>query len=305
MSPLPPGAWRLVLKRAAHDRLVVAAAFLTILLAATLLASGPVYAEAVALSGLRRTLDDAPVREVTIAVQGRLPAADYRAADARVTGTLEGVFGPDGVAIHRSGLSDSYALPAIEGVPEDALAVFGYYDDLPAHAELVAGAWPAGPLEGGDVQTALPEPAAEALRLAPGSVIELPSVQDEDDVITARVAGLYRVDDVDDPFWWGSPLETDGREELRFTTFGPLVVSEEAFSALGAEGADARWRASPATRAIAVEDLDRLRAEVDGLEERVNAGGAGLSVRTGLAAVLTAADRSLLVSRSGVLVSSI
>ncbi|HWM12881.1 MAG TPA: ABC transporter permease, partial [Gaiellaceae bacterium] len=146
---------------------------------------------------------------------------------------------------------------------------------------------------------------AEALGLAPGDAVELPSVQDEDDVVTARVAGVYRVDDVGDPFWWGSPLETEGREELRFTTFGPLVVSEEAFSALGAEGADARWRASPATRAIAVDDLDRLRAEVDGLEERVNAGGAGLSVRTGLAAVLTAADRSLLVSRSGVLVSSI
>ena len=307
MSPLPPGAWRLVLKRAAHDRLVVAAAFLTILLAATLLASGPVYAEAVALSGLRRTLDDAPVREVTIAVQGRLPAADYGAADERVTGTLEDVFGPDGVAIHRSGLSDSYALPAIEGVPEDALAVFGYYDDLPGHAELVAGDWPAGPLEGAGVEAALPEAAAEALGLAPGDAVELPSVQDENDVVTARVAGVYRVDDVDDPFWWGSPLETEGREELRFTTFGPLVVSEEAFSALGAEGADARWRASPATRAIAVEDLDRLRVAVDGLEERVNAGdrGAGLSVRTGLAAVLAAADRSLLVSRSGVLVSSI
>ena len=307
MSPLPPGAWRLVLKRAAHDRLVVAAAFLTILLAATLLASGPVYADAVALSGLRRTLDDAPVREVTIAVQGRLPAAETGSADERVTGTLEDVFGPDGVTIHRSGLSDSYALPAIEGVPEDALAVFGYYDDLPGHAELVAGDWPAGPLEAGGVQAALPEAAAEALDLAPGDTLALPSVQDEEDVVTARIAGVYQVDGVDDPFWWGSPLETEGREELRFTTFGPLVVSEEAFSALGAEGADARWRASPASGAIAVEELDRLRAAVDGLEERVNAGdgGASLSVRTGLAAVLAAADRSLLVSRSGVLVSSV
>ena len=89
MSPLPPGAWRLVLKRAAHDRLVVAAAFVTILLATTLLASGPVYSEAVALSGLRRTLEDAPVREVTVAVQGRLPAAERAAADESVTSTLE------------------------------------------------------------------------------------------------------------------------------------------------------------------------------------------------------------------------
>lgn len=307
MSPLPPGAWRLVLKRAAHDRLVVAAAFLTILLATTLLASGPVYSEAVALSGLRRTLDDAPVREVTVAVQGRLSAAERRAADERVTRILEEVFGRDGVAIHRSSLSDSYALLPIEGVPDDALVVFGSYDDLAGHAELVAGDWPAGPLEGRGVQAALPEPAAEALGLAPGDSVELPSVRDEDARVTARISGVYRVDDVDDPFWWASPLETAGREELRFTTFGPLVVTEEAFGELGAEGADARWRASPASDEIGVEDLDRLRAAVDGLEERLNAEDAGesLSVRTGLGSVLAAADRSLLVSRSGVLVSSV
>lgn len=308
MTPLPPGAWRLVLKRAAHDRLVVAAAFLTILLAATLLASGPVYSEAVALSGLRRTLEDAPVREVTVAIQGRLPAEDRAAADERVTDTLETVFGPDGVAIHRSVVSDSYALPAIDGVPEEALAVFGYYDDLRSHAELLAGDWPAGPLESdGGVQAALSEPAAQALGLASGDTLELSSVTDEDDRVTARVSGIYRVTDVEDPFWWGSPLETEGREELRFTTYGPFVVAGEAFSALGAEGAEARWRASPASEEIAVEDLDRLRTAVDGLEERLDAGDAteSLSVRTGLGSVLAAADRSLLVSRSGVLVSSV
>ncbi|MGH3020834.1 MAG: FtsX-like permease family protein, partial [Gaiellaceae bacterium] len=154
---------------------------------------------------------------------------------------------------------------------------------------------------------ALPEPAAEALGLAPGDTLELPSVRDEDDRVTARISGVYRVDDVDDPFWWGSPLETEGREELRFTTFGPFVVSEQAFVALGADGAEARWRAAPASDEIAVEDLDRLRAAVDGLEERLNAGDGdeSLSVRTGLGSVLAAADRSLLVSRSGVLVSSV
>ena len=305
MSPLPPGAWRLVLKRAAHDRLVVAAAFVTILLATTLLASGPVYSEAVALSGLRRTLEDAPVREVTVAVQGRLPAAERAAANERVTRTLEEVFGRDGVAIHRSALSDSYALPASEGVPDDALAVFGAYDDLPGHATLLAGEWPAGPLEGDSVEAALAEPAAEALGLAPGDSLELPSVRNEDDRVTARISGLYLVDDVDDPFWWGSPLETEGQEELRFTTFGPFVVSEEAFAELGAEGAEARWRASPASDRIA--ELDRLRAAVDGLEQRLTATDTGesLSVRTGLGSVLAAADRSLLVSRSGVLVSSV
>ncbi|HET9215217.1 MAG TPA: ABC transporter permease [Gaiellaceae bacterium] len=306
MSPLPAGAWRLVLKRAAHDRLVVAAAFLTILLAVTLLASGPVYAEAVALSGLRRTLEDAPVREVTVAVSGRLAAAERSRADEHVTRVLEDVFGADGVTVYRSALTDSYALPDAEGVPKAALTVFGSYEGLPGHARLVAGSWPAGGLGPGGVEAALPEPAARSLGLDAGESVELVPAQGDDEAVTVRVSGVYRVNDVDDPFWWGSPLETEGREELRFTTFGPLVVSDDAFGALATEGADIRWRAAPASEAIAVDDLDRLRVAVDELEERLQLDdGPSLAVQTGLEGVLARADRSLLVSRAGVLVSSV
>ena len=78
MIALPLAAWRLVFRRAGHDRLVVAAAFLTVLLATTLLASGPIYAEAVALSGLRRTLEDAPVAEKSVPNASRLEASAYR-----------------------------------------------------------------------------------------------------------------------------------------------------------------------------------------------------------------------------------
>lgn len=307
MNPLRPGAWRLVLKRAAHDRLVVAAAFVTILLATTLLASGPIYAEAVALAGLQRTLDDAPVREATLEVSGRLPAAGYGEADERVTESLEGAFGAEGLAIHRSGFSDSFALPALEGVPEDGLAVFGYYDDLAGHAELVAGSWPEDSSGGDLVDAVLPASAADALGLAPGDALDLLPVQDAEGRVTARITGLYRVQDVDDPFWWGRSLEIEGREELDFTTFGPLVVGEEAFFALGAEGADVRWRAEPVTSDVRVDDLERLRLSLRALEEQVNTGegGANLVVETGLPEVLARAERSLLVSRSGILVPSV
>jgi hypothetical protein len=307
VNPLPPGAWRLVLKRAAHDRLVVGAAFVTIVLATTLLASGPIYAEAVALSGLHRTLEDAPVREATLEVSGQLPAADHDAADERVTRAIEAVFGPDGVAIHRSGWSDSFDLPAIEGVPANALTVFAYYDDLRRHAEIVSGTWPSGSLDG-PVEAALPHPAAEALGLAPGDALEVASSQDESERVEVQVSGVYRVDDVEDPFWWGRALETDGREQVSFTTFGPLVVSEPVFFALGADGAEARWRAAPNIDKIGVEGLDRLRLDVDGLEDRLNSSGridGNLIVRSGLENVLARAERSLLVSRSGVLVPSV
>ena len=307
MNPLPPGAWRLVLKRAAHDRLVVGAAFVTIVLATTLLASGPIYAEAVALSGLHRTLEDAPVREATLEVSGQLPAADYDVADERVTRAVEAVFGPGGVAIHRSGRSDSFDLPAIEGVPANALTVFAYYDDLRRHAEIVSGKWPSGSLDG-RVEAALPHPAAEALGLAPGDALEVASSQDESERVEVQLSGVYRVDDVEDPFWWERALETDGREQVSFTTFGPLVVSEPAFFGLGADGAEVRWRAAPHVEAIGVEGLDRLRLDIDGLEGRLNSPGrvdGNLIVRSGLENVLARAERSLLVSRSGVLVPSV
>jgi hypothetical protein len=224
-----------------------------------------------------------------------------------VTRAVEAVFGPGGVAIHRSGRSDSFDLPAIEGVPANALTVFAYYDDLRRHAEIVSGKWPSGSLDG-RVEAALPHPAAEALGLAPGDALEVASSQDESERVEVQLSGVYRVDDVEDPFWWERALETDGREQVSFTTFGPLVVSEPAFFALGADGAEVRWRAAPHVDAIGVDGLDRLRLDIDGLEGRLNSPGrvdGNLIVRSGLENVLARAERSLLVSRSGVLVPSV
>ena len=84
MGGLFLAAWRLVLKRAASDRLIVGAAFVTVLLAAALLAAGPIYSEAVALSGLERTLEDAPARDSGLEVSGRIPLADASVTGDRV-----------------------------------------------------------------------------------------------------------------------------------------------------------------------------------------------------------------------------
>ncbi|MGH3041911.1 MAG: FtsX-like permease family protein, partial [Gaiellaceae bacterium] len=298
------GTWRVVLKRAAHDRVVVAAAFVTIILATTLLASGPVYADAVALSGLQRTLEDAPVRDVTIAVSGNLPADDYEAADERVSGGFEEAFGPGGATIHRSARSSSFSLPDlpdVPDVPDETLTVFGSYDDLPEHATLVDGTWPAGPLRG-EVEAALSEGAAQALGVQVGDTLEATSTLDDDERVEVRVASVYRADDVDDPFWWRSPLEIDGRETVRFTTLGPLVVTREAFAELGADGAAFTWRAEPDIDEIGVDDLAGLRERVGALADEL---GGDFTVEAGLPRVLERAERSLLVSRSGVLVPSV
>jgi FtsX-like permease family len=305
VTPLSTGVWRVVLKRAAHDRVVVAAAFLTTLLATTLLASGPVYAEAVALSGLQRTLANGPVRDVTVAVSDHLGAPEYPDADERVTAAVEGVFGEDGVTIHRSGVSDSFALPNLPGVPPNGLTVFGFYDDLPDHARLVAGAWPSG-ASAGAVEAAISEGAAQQLGLQPGDTLEVTSALDAGMKVPVAVSGVYRAEDVADPFWWGSPLELDGRETISFTTIGPLVVSEESFFALGERDAEVRWRAAPRVEEIGVADLDGLRRRLERLDAQLASGdGGSFTVQTGLGGLLEDADRSLLVSRSGVLVPSV
>ena len=305
MNPLSPGAWLVVGRRAAHDWIVVAAAFLITLLATTLLASGPVYADALASSGLQRTLANAPVYEVTVAVSDHLAAPDYAAGDGRVTRAVESAFGPDGAIIYRSGLSESFALPALPGVPADGLTVFGYYDDLADHATLVSGSWPAESA-GESAEAALSEGAEQALGLEAGDTLAVTSVVDDDVQVLVRVSGVYRVDDATDPFWGESPLELDGRESISFTTFGPLVVSEETFFGLAERDVEARWRAAPRIKEIGVDEVDGLQRRLEGLEDALTAGSVdALTVQTGLPALLERADRALLVSRSGVLIPSV
>jgi hypothetical protein len=291
------GAWRVVLKRAAHDRIVVAAALVTIVLATTLLASGPVYADAVALSGLQRTLEDAPVRETTLQISGNETPDEAAAADRRVTSAVEDAFGPGGATVYRSARSGSYTLPALTGVPDDALTVFAAYDDLADHATLVDGEWPAR-----ETEAVLSEGAARALGLGAGDSLEVASALDEDDTIAVGIAGVYRVDDVDDPYWWASPLELQGRETVRFTTLGPLVVTREALAGLGESGSALTWRVAPTIGEIDVDDLPGLQTRLAALTNELSG---DFTVENDLSGVLARAERSLLVSRSGVLVPSV
>ncbi|HEX5469193.1 MAG TPA: ABC transporter permease [Gaiellaceae bacterium] len=305
MSGLFLAAWRLVLKRAASDGLIVGAAFVTVLLAASLLAAGPIYSDAVALSGLERTLADAPTRDSGLELSGRVPLDEYQAARRRAERGIERVFGPGGAAVYRSGASDSFSLPDKAGIPADALTVFSFYEGLERHATLVAGSWPE-PTSGEEISAVLPAEAARDLGLAPGDELRVAATSDPGRTVDVRVSGTYRPDDPGEAFWWGSPLETEGRQEISYTTFGPLVVPEEDFGAVAGGEAQVRWRAALLPEKLTVADLPGLRERLDELEESVNTDeGAELSADTGLPAVLERTDHLLTVTRSGVLIPSV
>ena len=302
MGGLFLAAWRLVLKRAASDRLIVGAAFVTVLLAAALLAAGPIYSEAVALSGLERTLEDAPARDSGLEVSGRIPLQDETETAERVERGIRGVLGD--VAVYRSGISDSYAVPNGEGRPADALAVFAFYDGLEEHATLTAGDWPAQ--GGGAVEAAVPSAAAEALGLAPGDEITLASIADPRKKVDVRLAGTYRVNDPRDAFWWGHRLETHGERTIDFTTYGPFVVPEDVFPSVAGTEASLAWRAAASPTAFTVAALPGLREKASTLQERLNEGATrDVTVDTGLVAVLDRSDHLLTVTRSGVLIPSV
>lgn len=303
MSGLFLAAWRLVLKRAASDRLIVAAAFLTVLLAAALLAAGPIYSDAVALSGLERTLADAPARDSGLEVSGRIPLDEASGTGSRVEQGIRDVLGGEDVSVFRSGMSDSYSLPGTVGGNPKALAVFGFYDGLPEHATLVSGDWPAG---GGGLEAALPEPAARTLGLAPGDRVVVKSVSDSSRKVDVRITGTYRVNDPHDPFWWGHRLETDGERTIDFTTYGPFVVDEAAFQHVAGDEAELAWRAAADPGRLTVASLPGLREGVAGLEDRLNEGASReVTVDTGLVDVLDRTDHLLTVTRSGVLIPSV
>ena len=80
----PPGAWRLIAKRTLAVWPLVLASFGAVLLAATLLAAGPMYAGAAAQAGLERKLADADVQQAGLDVTSRAEPAGYAGASERI-----------------------------------------------------------------------------------------------------------------------------------------------------------------------------------------------------------------------------
>ncbi|HTE65426.1 MAG TPA: hypothetical protein VK736_04110, partial [Candidatus Binatia bacterium] len=108
------------------DWLIVAAAWLIAVLAATLLAAGPIYASAVSLAGLHRVLAEAPADAANVQVSIRVRTDAATEVSQAVVDELTRVSGPLRGSVVRLARSDTFALP---GQPADGvrdLAVLGF-----------------------------------------------------------------------------------------------------------------------------------------------------------------------------------
>ncbi len=307
MASIFAAAWRVILKRGRADWLILAAALLIVTLATTLLSSGPIYASAVGLSGLHRTLNDAPVGEANVQVSARIVPGDVRRFDEAVVRIGSEAFAATGGPIVRTGVSDSYALPDQETVRD--LAVFSFFDRIEEHATLVDGRWPE--TTSNPVEAVLSDEAARLLSLGVGDEVRLSNRRDIDVETTVRIVGTYHVTDGADPYWWDEELALVGVVAGQsFTTYGPFVVTPATFfsAAVTPSSSEVIWRVYPVVEQLQVDVIAALRRSVESLGARLES---DLDVRnrvmveSDLASILRRAERSLLVTRTGVMILTV
>lgn len=323
----PATSARFVLARAHTHRPLLTAALLTVLLTTAVLATLTAYSTTIGDASLRHALThpSAPA-STTLAVEAEVPAdrtaTDRTAADAAVREGARAAFDGLPVTLRTLTRSGPYALPATLRTPDrdrdrdpdrDPDQDRRAPSDDPdlthlaaldrAHIRLTAGRMPAK-ATGPEIEAALPESAARALRLEPGARLTLDDRLDGPPV-TVRITGVYRPVDTAAPYWRLDELGGRGIVTLHFTTYGPLLADPSVFTGDRVSTGPSGWLASADFSAMTTERIDALReAAREGAAALPKAGALGgtATATTELPAVLDRVERSLLVSRATLLI---
>jgi len=298
-------AWRVSLRRTRADWPIVATAALIALLAATLLAAGPIYSAAVSEAGLHRLVASAPTTDANIEVTVRTSREGAAAAIDAVDGLLRQTVDQPDLDPVTALESDTFALPGQDPGDVRDLVVLGSLDGIADHATLVDGAWPETGAAGAPIQVALLQPIAATLGLRVGNRLSLASRLTADVVVDVVVSAIYTPIDRHAAFWWGDATLLQGiTESTNYRTFGPVLTTrEELLGRVAGSTVHISWHAFPDVGKLRIADIAGLRARTEVLPARVSdvLQGTYPTVQTGLPALLAASEQSLLVSRTGVL----
>jgi hypothetical protein len=299
-------AWRVSLRRTRADWPIVAAVWLITLVAAALVAAGPIYWSAASTAGLRRTLADASVTETSIQVSLYGSPAHVAAIDGKVTADLQGAVATvDGSVLRDVRSAATLILASRPWVREGDLGLLGFLDALPDHARLIDGSWPAETKDPSEpIGVVVVDAVAKELHLAVGDQLSLVTQVGDETVVPVRLAGIFAVDAVTDPYWQGDAQLTSGiTEGPGYRTFGPfLATPNDLLQRAPIVSVHAWWRTSPDLTRLTVDESPSLRVPLEALPDRLRADiGEAPTIATGLPAILGDAERSLLVSRTNLL----
>ncbi|MHC3470328.1 FtsX-like permease family protein [Streptomyces sp. 7R007] len=296
---------RFVLLRARAHRPLLAAALLTVLLTAAVLATLTAYSAAIGDAALRHSLAaPANAADAALIVKADVPAAHRAAADAAVRQGAKRVFDGLPVTVRTLVRSGPYALPRSLQPPAERsgdpdLTLFAALDQ--GEVRIVGGRMPR-PRPGGAVEAALPQSAARALGLKPGARLTLadrlggPKVR-------VTLTGVYRPVATDAPYWRLDDLGGRGVRTVGFTTYGPLLAAPADLTRVSA--GQSAWLASADFATLTTGRIDAVRAAArtgNATLRRQPALSGTTAASTSLPDVLDRVERSLLVARSTLLI---
>jgi ABC-type lipoprotein release transport system permease subunit len=306
-------SWGIVVRRMASDWVMLLAAAVTILIATTLLAAAPIFADAVNLASVRRAIADLPFAEVNLLVTAKAQASSRSSLETLVRDEVADTFDRTGADVLTEVVGDAFEIPTDD--PGDDLvnlASVEYIEGIEERATLIGGVWP---VNDQTAQLAVQDATAAALGLSVGDTLPLVNRRDDSLVVEARVVGVFAPNDPADPFWYGDPLIGGGAVEGPvFRVHGPFVTTFEGLSRdFTPQSASFSWKVYPRHQALMVEDLGPLRRSLEGMPDRLNVGaGVGVitnadvfSVDSRLGPSLVAAGRSIAVTRANILMLSV
>ncbi|MEV6304714.1 FtsX-like permease family protein [Actinoplanes sp. NPDC051861] len=285
----------LIVRRAAATKGLLAAGAAVMFIAVLLLAGLTAYTGAAGEAGIRAAVAVAEPQERSVLVRGTGGAEHDRAVREAYAGGLGGVPTTVAGAVYGSGWAVDRPGPG--ATPDSNGVVYGNVvalQDLPSHATLVDGRWPAGARS-----AALAEPVAGLLGVRTGDTLRLVDRRTKR-IVAITVSGIWRPADETDPYWLLTPDVFAGRAP-QTSTHGPIVVDRAAFDAGYATGASAGWLVTPdltdSTLAQVTRTSEAASATNDGLAERTGLSSSA-TVTSGLPGLAARLDRADLVRRS-------
>jgi ABC-type antimicrobial peptide transport system permease subunit len=300
-----------VLLRVRAHLLLLAAALLTVVLTTCVLATFTAFTGAIGDAALRRTLQHQDAGQATVEVQADLADTDAKALDADVHKTLSGSFAGLPAHVNSSTRSGPYGLPlrlrpaaAAKGTDPDLtlLATFAR-----SRVTLAKGSWPAVAAKGAaQVQVAVPEAAAVALKVGPGDVIALANRLGGAG-LRIQVTGVYRPVDSAAPYWHLDPLGGRGVHTVAFTTYGPMLTAPGTFASGRVAAASMSWQAAGDFSGATAGDVTALENSVRETEVSLHDGRltSVAQASSDLPGLLDGLRRSLLVTRSTLLIGAL
>ncbi|WP_089153847.1 ABC transporter permease [Micromonospora sp. NBS 11-29] len=298
---------KLVWRRAVEARGLLLAAAVAALVAVGLVTGLSDYNRRAVEAGARAVLDAAPAEERSLLVSGSggADAAAFAERDRAVRAQFaDGLGGaPVTVAAARYGTGRELTgdVGAARTDDDPMFATLAALDDLPARAELTAGAWPTP--GGAPLQVTVPEKVAARLGLEVGERVPLYD-RGAERAGAVVVVGTWRPRDASDPYWRLAPGLGDGQGDAAVTSYGPFALDPADFTRTFPGSTSAAWLVAPDLVAVEPGRLSSVTTALADVTERLpEATGLGSSVQQvgHLGRLVDRLGRADLVGRSALL----